>query len=184
MINLFRWIVPVEHVLSMSTMNNYNSYPGAELNGDADNFFDFEAASSNTPCASTHNSLGQPVHAGKWIHDVPLRESEVEVILAMRASNAQNSHQSDSLAPPELNTNFFGPEESRAYGACFNYDGAEIPTSANLNDFDMPDYGNNLNLPPNLDGSRTFEQAQFEEEPADVFGALNDYAPNPADQLR
>jgi hypothetical protein len=165
-------------------MNGYNNNSGAKLIGDENNLFDFEAASSNPPEPSIHDSLVGPVqtaHSGELTHSMLLTKSEIEAIVAMRASNAQSSRDSNSLVPLELNTNFLGFEEPCAYGARFNYDDAEIPTSANLSDFDMHDYGN---PPPNkLDSSETFKQPQFEEL-GDVFGALLDNAPNPADQLR
>jgi hypothetical protein len=149
------------------------------LNGDCDDLFDFEAASSNTLWTGTHNSLArqaQTVQAGEVIHVMPLTKSEIEAILAVRASNAQNYHHSYSLTPSELNANFSGLEEPGTCGARFNYDGAEIPIPTNFCDFNMPDYGK---APPNtLDG---FEQPQF-EEPAEVFEAVTDCAPNAADQ--
>lgn len=162
-------------------MNN-NNYATPGLNGDDNNLFDFEAASSNTLWPGTHNGLApqaQTIQAENATHVMPLTKSEIEAILAMRASNAQNYHHPYSLAPPEPNANFSGFEEPGAYGACFNDDSAEIPTSTNFNDFDMPDYGN---IPPNtLDGFGTFELPHF-EEPADVFGALTDCAPNVTNQ--
>jgi hypothetical protein len=78
-------------------MNNYNNYAMPGLNGDGGDFFDFEAASSNTLWISTHNSLArqaQTVQADEAIHITPLTKSEIEAILAVRASNAQNYHHS------------------------------------------------------------------------------------------
>lgn len=160
-------------------MNSYNNYTMPGLNGDGDDLFDFEAASSNTLWTGTHNSLArqaQTVQADKVIHVMPLTKSEIEAILAVRASNAQNHHHSYSLTPPELNTSFSGLEEPGACGTCFDYDGAEIPIPKTFSDFNMPEYGKE---PSNtLDG---FEQPQF-EEPAEVFEALTDCTPNVADQ--
>jgi hypothetical protein len=145
-----------------------NNFAVAELNGDYDNFFDFEAASCNTPPAQQAHTVDD----GKWNHIMPLTEPEIEYVLAMRASNAQNPDPSYSLAPAELNTNIVGFEGPSAHGAWFNYDGAGIPSLANLSNFDMADYGNSL---PN-------KQPHF-KEPGDVLGALNNFAPNPTDQL-
>ena len=145
-------------------MNNYNNYAMPGLNGDGGDFFDFEAASSNTLWTGTRNSLarqGQTVQADEAIHVMPLTKSEIEAILAVRASYAQNYHHSHSLTPSEFNANFSG---------------TEIPIPTNFYNFNMPDYGKTpLNT---LDG---FEQPQF-EEPAEVSEALTDCAPNAAGQ--
>lgn len=163
-------------------MNNSNNYAVPGLNSDSDNLFDFEAASSNTPWADTSNNLAQhtqTVQAEEAIHIMPLTKSEREAILAARASNAQNCHQAYSLAQPELHTNISGFEEPGAYRACFNFNGADILLPTNLNDFDVLDYGN---TPPNAsDGFGTSAQPQF-EEPARIFGALTDCAPQTTDQ--
>jgi hypothetical protein len=152
-------------------MNNYNNYAMPGLNDDGGDLFDFEAASSNTLWAGTRNSLAQQaqtVQVGEVIHAMPLTKSEIDAILAVRASNAQNYHHSPSLTPPELNGNFSG---------LFNYDSAEIPLATNFCNFNMPDYGK---IPLNtLDG---FEQPQF-EGPAEVFEALTYCAPCATDQL-
>jgi hypothetical protein len=162
-------------------MNN-SAMPG--LNSDGDDLFDFEAASSNTLWASTHNNLVrhlQTVQDEDAIHIMPLTKSEKEAILVARASNAQNYHQAYRLAPPELHTNFSGFEEPGAFRASLNYDGAGILLPTNFDDLDVPDCGNTeLNV---LDDFRTFAQPQF-EEPAEVVGALNGDAPHAADQSR
>jgi hypothetical protein len=149
-------------------MNNYNNYAMPGLNDDGGDLFDFEAASSNTLWAGTRNSLAkqaQTVQADEVSHIMPLTKSEIEAILAARASNAQNCHHSHSLTLPEPNGNFSG---------LVNYDGAEGPIPTNFWNFNLPDYGKTpLNI---LDG---FEQPQF-EEPAEVFEAFSDCAPNAA----
>jgi hypothetical protein len=92
-------------------MNNYNNYAMPGLIGDGGDLFDFKAASSNTLWTGTHNSLArqaQTVQADEVIHVMPLTKSEIEAILAVRASNAQNYHHSHSLTPLELNANFSG----------------------------------------------------------------------------
>jgi hypothetical protein len=156
-------------------MNNDNNYAMLGINSDNDNLFDFEAASSNTFWPGTHTNPGHQTEISKAeeaIHVMPLTKSEVEAIVAARASNAQSGSHVYSLAPPELNTNFSGFEEPSAYGASFNYDGAESLIPTYFNDLDMPDYGN---APPNaMDGFGTFEQPQF--QPADLFGAFTDCA--------
>jgi hypothetical protein len=156
-------------------MNCDNNYAMLGLNNDGDNLF--EAAFSNTLLPDTHNNLTpqtQIVKTEEAIHVMPLTKSEIEAILGARASNAQIYHHTYSLAQPELNNDFSGFEEAGAY-----YNGAEIPISTNFNDFDMPGYGNAS--PSTLDGFGTFEQPRF-EEPAEVFGALTDCAPDTADQ--
>lgn len=143
-----------------------NNFAVVELNGDFDNFFDWEAASYNTPPAQQAHTVDDSA----WNHVTSLTESEIEDILRMRASNAQNRDPSYSFASAGPNTDFVGFEEPSAYGAWFNYDGAGIPSSANLSDFDLAGYGN----------SPSSKQPHF-KEPGDV---LNDFAPNPTDQLR
>jgi hypothetical protein len=103
----------------------------------------------------------------------------VEAILASRASNAQDFQQAYSLAPPELDTDCSGFGEASPYGAHFNYNDTGIPTSPNFNDFDMLEYGNTS--PNMLDGFRTFEQLQSEEQ-AEGFGALTACGPAGANQ--
>lgn len=173
-------------------MNNYDNCAIPGLNSNGDDLFDFEAASSNTLWPGTHNNSAQQtqtVQAEEVIHVMPLTKSEIEAILALRASNTQNRHHAYNSAPPEPNTNFSRFEDPGAYGASFNYDGAESLISTNFNDFDMPDYGN---APLNaLDSFGIFEQPRFEEpaggfelgEPAGGFGALTDYASEAVDQL-
>lgn len=146
-----------------------NHFAEAELNGDFDNFFDFDAACSKTPPAQQAHTVVD----GDWNPIMSLTKTEIESILTMRAANAQNPDPSYSLAPAGLNTDFDGFEEPSAHGAWLNCDGAGNPSSANLSDFDMLDYDNS---PPS-------EQPHFEEL-GDVLGALHDFEPNPTNQLR
>lgn len=162
-------------------MNNF-AMPG--LNSDGEDLFDFEAASSYTLGASTHNNLGAHVHTvqdEEAVHVLPLTQSEIEAILAMRALKAQDFHQGYDLAPPELHDNFSGLEEPGARETSPNYDGAGILLPTTLDGLDVPDYGNTqLNA---VDGFTTLAQFQF-EEPAEVFRALTDCTPYAADQSR
>ncbi|MCJ1439513.1 hypothetical protein MMC27_008907 [Xylographa pallens] len=160
-------------------MNNF-AMPG--LNSDDDNLFDFEAASSNAFWPSTHNDLAhrpQTVQDDEATHMMPLTESEIEAIVAMRASNAQNHHQAGHFAPPELplHTNFSGFEEPGAFGSSLQYDNTGLLLSPNFNDFDdfdVPDYGAaQLNA---SDRFTPFEQPQSEEAAVE-FGALTNSAP-------
>jgi hypothetical protein len=161
-----------------------NNSAMAGLNTDLDNFFDFEAASTNNLGASTHNILAQDMQTvldEEAIHMMPLTKSEKEAILALRASNAQNHHQDYRLAPLELHTttNFSGFEEPGAFGASLNCDSASIPLPTNFDDLDVPDYcSTQLNA---LDGFRTFAQPHF-DEPAEVVMACSDRGPSAADQ--
>lgn len=88
-----------------------NKFAEAELNGDFDNYFDFEAASFNEFLPGTQKNLArqtQTIDDGKCKLVVPMTESEIEAFLAMRASTVQNSGHSDCLTPAQLST------ESRA----------------------------------------------------------------------
>jgi hypothetical protein len=152
------------------------------LNSDGEDFFNFEAASSDTIWDGTNKNLAQQtqtIQAEEAIHVMPLTKSEVEAILASRAADAQDFQQTYSLAPPELDTDCSGFGEASPYGARFNYNGTGIPTSPNFNDFDMLEYGNTS--PNVLGGFRTFEQLQFEEQ-AEAFGALTACGPAGANQ--
>jgi len=157
-------------------MNNDNNYAMLGLNSDGDNLFDFGPVFSKALWGPTHDNQGrqmQTAQAEEVMHVMILTKSEIEAILAARASNAPDCHHTSSLAPSELNTSFSAFEEPSAYGASFNYDGAETLISTNFNDFVMADYGNAL--PNALDGLPRFEQA-------DVFGALTNCGAHPADQ--
>lgn len=147
-------------------MDNHN-FTLPELNGDFDSFFNLEAASCKTPPAQQAHTVDD----GKWKHIMPPKESQIECILTIGASNTQNPDPSYSLAPAELNINFVGVEEPGAHGAWFNYGGAGISSSASLGDLDMADYGN----------SSPHKQPHFKEL-GDVLGALNNFPPNPIDQ--
>ncbi|MCJ1381736.1 hypothetical protein MMC17_004847 [Xylographa soralifera] len=158
-------------------MDNFD-IPG--LNDD-ENLFDFEADSSNTPWASTHNDLAnhtQTVQADEVLHMVPLTHSEEEAILAVRASNAQNHRQGYPSEPPELpllHTNFSGIEEPGAFGASLNYDNVGSLLQPNFGGFnafdDAPDYANTQ-----LNALGGFAHPQLEEL-AEEFGALTDRTP-------
>ena len=160
-------------------MNNF-AMPG--LNSDDENPFGFEATSSNAFWPSTHDDLAhrpQTVQDDEVTHMMPLTESEIEAVLAMRASNPQNHHQAEQLAPPELpvHTNFSGSEEPGAFGSSLHYDNTELLLPSNFNDFndfDVPDYEDTqLNA---LDRFTAFEQPQSGES-ALKFGALTNWAP-------
>ncbi|MCJ1281115.1 hypothetical protein MMC26_000433 [Xylographa opegraphella] len=157
-------------------MNNF-AIPG--LNSDDENYFDFEAASSDNFWPSTRNSLVQHTprdQDDESTHTMTLTHFEKEAVLAARASNVQDDNQSCYLMPPELprhTTNLFGAEES---GPSLDYDQAGIPLAPNFTnfvDFDAPHCGNTkFNA---LDAFRAFEQPQL-EKPAEKIGALTDSA--------
>ncbi|KAF7508411.1 hypothetical protein GJ744_009264 [Endocarpon pusillum] len=147
-----------------------NHFAEAELNGNYDDLFDFEAASCNThhPAQQAH-TIGN----GGCNPIVPLTETEIQSIL-MGASNAQNPDLSNSLTPAGLNNGFDGFEEPSAHGAWLNCDGAGKPSPAHPSEFSMADYGD----------SSPSKQPHF-KEPGDVFRAFNDsdFVPNDTNQL-
>lgn len=157
-------------------MNN-PAMPG--LNTDNNDFFDFEAASSSALQASTYSSLTphrQTVGNEEAIYTMPLTSSEIEAILAARASKAQNYHQAYYSAPQELHSNYSGFEELGSFDTSLNSDGAGHTMSTELDDADKLDYGN-----MQLDSFRTFAQPEF-ANPAEAVGGLTDLAPKVADQ--
>lgn len=137
-------------------MNNPHM-PG--LDSDENDLFDFEAASSNF-WASEHNDLvprRQTVDDEEAIHTMPLTESEIEAVLAAKASkNPKNYHQAYPIPPPELDTDYSGFEGLDSFGASPNYDGPGNGMLTNLDNRNLSDYGNTQ-----LNGFGTFEQPEF-----------------------
>ena len=154
-------------------MNN-PAMPG--LNTNNNDFFDFEAASSSALWAGTHDNFTphrQTVENEEAIHTMPLTSSEIEAILAARASKAQNYHQAYYSAPQEFHSNYSGFKELSLFDTSLNYNGAGNRMSTQLNDADMPDYGDKQ-----MASFETFAQP----DPAEAIGGLTDRAPNIADQ--
>lgn len=148
-------------------------------NTDNNDFFDFEAASSRALSAGTHDNFTphrQTVENEEAIHTMPLTSSEIEAILAARASKAQNYHQAYYSAPQEFHSNYSGFEKFGSFDTSLNYDGAGNRISTDLDDTDMVDYGN-----MQLDSFGTFAQPEF-EDPAEAIGGLTDPTPKVADQ--
>jgi hypothetical protein len=115
-----------------------------EHNSDGNEFFDFEAASSEILLASTHSDLArlmQTPNDEDTVHMMLLTKSERDVLLAARTSKAQNCHQDYRLALPKPHEASFGFEEFRTSGAYLNYD-RPCSLSTTCDDLGMPDYGN------------------------------------------
>jgi hypothetical protein len=122
-------------------MNNSFAMPG--LNSDLENFFNFEEASSNTLWPGTHNNLAQQtqtVQAEEQIQVMPLTKAEIEAILALRASKAQNHNREFTVAPLEPNNNFSVFQESNTHGADLDYYRAESLIPTNFDNLEIPNY--------------------------------------------
>jgi hypothetical protein len=144
---------------------NNNTMQGLSCNGD--DFFDFEAASSSAPLAGMNENPTQQIqtiHAEEMAYSIPLTKSEIEAILAARASKAPNCHCAHRLAPARPTTGHSRSEGFGADCACFNYNDGNILVPTDFTDFVMPRSGN-VPLDP-LGGFESFDGPQF-EDPAD-----------------
>jgi hypothetical protein len=164
--------------------NNNCAMPG--LDRDLYDYFDFDAASSHDLWSSTHNNpVGQTqtVEAEEETHVIPLTQSEIETILALRASRSQNYQHPQGLAPRLTNNDITGFKDSSANGASFNNTRTDSLVTANCNNsknLDIPDYGT---APMNtFDGFGAWEYKGI-EAPVEDFEASTDFVPTAVGQL-
>jgi hypothetical protein len=166
---------------------NINNYAMPELDNYIDNYFDFDAASSCAFWPNAHNNPAQQkqiVEDGEKIQIMPLTQSEIDVIIALRTAKAEQHHQSQSLAPPVVNNGFSGFQEADVYKVASRNDrtGGLIPTDVeNFEDFDMPDY--RVDPTNTFDG---FESSEYPgiEAPAESLGPASEFVPVTVGQFK
>jgi hypothetical protein len=158
---------------------NINNYAMPGLDNDMDNHFDFDAASSCAFWPSTHNNPAQQkqiVEDDEKIQIMPLTQSEIDVIIALRTAKAEH-HQSQRVAPPVVNNGFSGFQEADVYKVTSRNDRTSglIPTDVeNFEDFDMPVY--RVDLTNTFDGFEALEYPGI-EVPAESLGAASEFVP-------